>query len=125
MGPIGLLARLPGALAGAVVASVLLGPYAAHGAGPSPQGDAGRKRRPSLEAIVNIYDNAFVPSEIQVPLGTKVTWVNHGLNVHTATSPGNWDSGPLRPNQSWSTTVESAGSLGYFCLLHRDDALGR
>jgi plastocyanin len=82
-------------------------------------------RGPRLRAVVTIYDNFFLPSEITVPVGTTVTWMNHGTVSHTTTSAGVWDSGPLRPHQHWSAVFAVKGTFDYICTIHPNEMHGR
>jgi plastocyanin len=76
----------------------------------------------STQAIVAIRDFAFVPAEIRVRPGTKVTWVNcerEAIDPHSATSDGGlWDSGLLDPGGTYSRTFDEAGQFPYHCIPH-------
>ena len=70
-------------------------------------------------AIVNIQYNAYIPSQVTIPVGTTVIWTNHDTISHTVTSgvgaPDNkFDSGILAPNQSYSHTFNATGSYPYY-----------
>jgi plastocyanin len=80
---------------------------------------------PGLRAVVTMYDNFFLPSEITVPVGTTVTWMNHGTETETTTSPGIWDSGPLRPHQHWSAVFAVKGTFDYVSTPHGSEMRGR
>ena len=62
-------------------------------------------------------DTDFVPEALSVPVGASVTWVNHGSNVHTATSVGGaplaFATGGVGPKQSASISFGTAGSYYY------------
>ena len=68
---------------------------------------------------VSIVDFSFVPSTVNVAVGTTVTWRNNGIVEHTttSTSPG-WDSGLMMPGQSFSLDFDTAGTFRYRCDLH-------
>ena len=74
-------------------------------------------------AITSIIQS-FVLKDLTVPVGTKVTWVNRDIVVHTTTSgtPGDisevWDSGSSDANGSFSFTFNEAGTFDYFCQIH-------
>jgi plastocyanin len=74
------------------------------------------------QAIVAIRDFAFVPAEIRVPPGTKVTWVNcepAAIDPHSTTSnDGAWDSGLLGGGEIYSRTFDAAGRFPYHCIPH-------
>ena len=75
--------------------------------------------------MVAMQDFFFLPEEITVPMGTTITWTNRGGTAHTATSAGIWDSGTLRPGQSWSATFATTGTFNYLCTIHPDRMTGR
>jgi plastocyanin len=65
---------------------------------------------------------AFQPSQISVPVGTTVTWVDVS-GTHTTTSyDGLWDSGEqrLEVGQTYSHTFAQPGVYRYYCRPHED-----
>jgi plastocyanin len=75
--------------------------------GESAQGDA---------VVVSIQDNYFQPPDITVAVGTTVWWVNEGQNQHSVTADnGLFDSGPLKPGESYWVTFEGQGKVTYHC----------
>jgi plastocyanin len=59
---------------------------------------------------VLIQNFSFKPAHITVKRGTRVTWINKDMTKHTATANnGAFDSGILRPGQSYSHTFKTAG----------------
>lgn len=77
----------------------------------------------------------FVPSSLNVSMGTTVSWTNRDLTsyksieveqLHTVTSgsleDGNigkeFDSGFLNAGKSFSHTFDSTGTFNYFCTIH-------
>jgi LPXTG-motif cell wall-anchored protein len=75
---------------------------------------------------VNIVDNrddpqawGFQPTTINVNVGDSVTWVNTGLNPHSATSPtGAFDTDVFDPGTSRTVTFNTAGTFSYICKPH-------
>jgi plastocyanin len=69
---------------------------------------------------VVIQGFSFNPAHITVKRGTRVTWINRDMTKHTATaSNGAFDSGVLRPGQSYSHTFKTAGRTNnYHCEIH-------
>ena len=69
---------------------------------------------------VLIQNFSFKPAHITVKRGTRVTWINRDMTKHTATaSNGAFDSGILRPGQSYSHTFKTAGRTNkYHCEIH-------
>jgi len=71
----------------------------------------------------------FVPYEVTVDVGGKVTWSNDDTAVHTVTAgtPADqqadepaepFDSSLFMAGTTFSHTFESAGEFPYFCMLH-------
>ncbi len=70
-------------------------------------------------AAVNIVDFAFDPAAVEVPVGATVTWTNGGGAPHTVTADdGAFDSGRMRPGETFSQTFDAAGSVAYHCDIH-------
>lgn len=67
--------------------------------------------------IIYMDDNHFTPSNITVPSGQTVTWVNRGHHVHTVTSSF-FDSGRISPGKSVNFTFKHPGTYHYKCTLH-------
>jgi plastocyanin len=57
---------------------------------------------------VSIYDDYFSPRSITIPVGTAVTWVNKGEEIHNVT--GDWGGFmDLKPGSSpWTVPFGSA-----------------
>jgi plastocyanin len=51
-------------------------------------------------------------------VGTKVTWYNTGTQPHTATSPGNFNTGIIPPGGSASVVMNQVGTIKYSCIPH-------
>jgi plastocyanin len=72
--------------------------------------------------VVIIRNFAFSPAQVTVARGSKVTWVNCGAqgdDAHTSTADGGgWRSDLLAPGESFTTTVNTAGSFPYHCEPH-------
>ena len=66
---------------------------------------------------VNIQNNAFNPSSLQIPAGSTVKWVNLDSVQHEP--KGNvFDSGPLNQNGVFEYTFNQAGTYNYACVIH-------
>jgi plastocyanin len=73
----------------------------------------------SSTTTVDITDDAFDPSELNIAAGTTVTFVNNGTGLHTATADnGLFDSGELAPGASYPVVLDGAGTVTYHCELH-------
>jgi plastocyanin len=67
---------------------------------------------------VKIQGFAFIPATILVEEGAIVTWTNRDAAAHTATRSGDFDSGRLEKGDSWSTVLNTVGTLEYRCSYH-------
>jgi len=66
-------------------------------------------------------NRAFNPAELDVAIGTMVTWTNTDSTAHTTTSDAaGWNSGTLQPGAQFSTTFSNAGTFRYHCGIHPD-----
>ena len=88
-------------------------------------GDAGGESIAGTDVVVDMYDNRFEYTEIEIPVGGTVTWVGAGANPHNA----------VDANEEWSTetvfgsldqlegdeatlTYNTAGTYVFFCTYH-------
>ena len=70
---------------------------------------------------VNITNHAFDPTQLNVGVGTTVTWTNEDTEAHTVTADnGLFDSGVLAPGESYSTWLGGSGTVTYHCDIHPD-----
>ena len=74
---------------------------------------------------VDVRQFQFMPAELAVTAGTRVTWTSHDDILHTATSgatPGTADGrfdGPMDGRgKSFSHTFDQPGRYPYFCSRH-------
>ena len=66
-------------------------------------------------------NRAFNPAELDVSIGTTVTWTNSDSTAHTTTSnEAGWNSGTLQPRAQFSTTLSNAGTFRYHCAIQPD-----
>ncbi len=72
-------------------------------------------------AFVIIRGFEYLPAQLQVPVGTRVVWINcepEGTPGHTTTAAsGQWDSPTLLSGDVYSF-VPAAGASDYFCRPH-------
>jgi plastocyanin len=76
---------------------------------------------PANESRVEIDNFVFKPKELNVAVGTKVTWVNKDDVPHTATSsddPPLFDSKALDTDDKFSFTFTKPGTYKYYCKVH-------
>lgn len=73
-------------------------------------------------SVVIIRDFTFVPAQVRVRPGTKVTWVNCGAagsDSHTSTADGGaWSSPLLAPGATYTREFATAGVFPYHCEPH-------
>jgi plastocyanin/uncharacterized membrane protein YozB (DUF420 family) len=99
--------------------------------------DAGVVQAPSLTGVaqstgeavsVTIHENrySFIPSQLTIPAGTTVIWVNDEQAKHTVTADkGQFDSGDQELGVRFTYTFTEAGTYRYFCRYHGDvDGVG-
>jgi amicyanin len=70
---------------------------------------------------VDIDNYHFSPSDLTVPVGTTVTWVNHDEIPHTVTAadtPRSFKSSGLDTDDRFSVTFTKAGTYTYLCTVH-------
>lgn len=67
----------------------------------------------------------FDPANISVKVGTTVIWTNNDSVAHTVTSgdpstgpSGTFDSGLIKPGQTFKYSFTSAGTTSYYCTVH-------
>src|SRR5215212_1482815 len=99
--------------------------------------DAGVVQAPSLAGVgqttgeavsVTIHEDrySFIPSQLTIPAGTSVIWVNDEQAKHTVTADeGQFDSGDQELGVRFTYTFTEAGTYRYFCRYHGDvDGVG-
>jgi plastocyanin len=92
----------------------------------SPAPGSASAPAPSASASVSIPvgaqalgSRAYTPDELNVPIGTSVTWMNTDSIAHTSTSDAaGWDSGVVGPGGAFSFTFQTAGTFQYHCAIH-------
>lgn len=103
-------------IAFAMSAVALLGALALAGVPRAPlaSGDAG------VTHLVVIENMAFSPRVLRVHVGDRVTFENRDLMPHTATAKpaATFDSGLIKPGESWSFRPARAGTTPYACSFH-------
>jgi plastocyanin len=123
--------RRPFALLALVLAT---GAVALAGCGSSGGGDSSSNPTPSAKtetsstggtkaagsAQVNMKNIQYVPAQISVKRGQKITWTNTDSVAHTVTAQkgATFDSGTLEVGSSFSFTPKKAGSIDYVCQIH-------
>ncbi|WP_397451052.1 cupredoxin family copper-binding protein [Pseudomonas sp. NA-150] len=68
---------------------------------------------------INIKDFMYSPKDLNVAVGTKVTWVNDDQVPHTIVETHKvFHSAALDTLDQFSYTFITAGTFEYFCTLH-------
>lgn len=75
---------------------------------------------PTTGNTVTIQNFAFQPANLQVKVGTTVTWTNQDTAPHTVTFRDSSMTGSalLQKGQSFSYTFTKAGTFSYYCQVH-------
>jgi plastocyanin len=71
--------------------------------------------------VVRVVDFSFLPAQVTVPKGGKVTWVNcsQGNIQHTSTADNAaWDSHLLAKFATFEQSFDQVGSFPYHCTPH-------
>jgi plastocyanin len=71
------------------------------------------------KVTVLIKDFDFAPMDVTIPTGGSVTWTNRDGEPHTVTSvDGQFRSGALDQDQSFTFTFAKPGTYAYLCSIH-------
>ena len=74
---------------------------------------------PTQTSQVAIGDDFFSPANIQVPVGTTVTWTwSPSQTLHNVTFTDGSTSGDKSAAATYSKTFSTAGTFSYLCTLH-------
>ena len=89
-------------------------------AAPGAQKTQPNVEKPGENEVQIVIENfAYVPSEVTISPGTKVTWINKDEAPHTATSVDQkFNSGGLDTDDKFSFVFTEKGDYQYFCTLH-------
>jgi plastocyanin len=73
----------------------------------------------SGSADIQMKGIAFVPSQLTVKVGTKVTWTNLDSVAHNViAADGSWSSESLNNGQTFSKIFDKTGTFQYVCSFH-------
>ncbi len=74
---------------------------------------------PVQTSAVDVSDNTFTPSSIQVAVNTTVRWSwVQGASIHNVTISDGTGSGNKSGGDSFSKTFSTAGTFTYQCTIH-------
>lgn len=87
--------------------------------GGGGNGGNGNGGGPTQTSTVEMVNTSYQPSEIEVEVGTTVTWTNEDSFDHTVTSQGaGFDSGNIGAGEEFSHTFNQTGTFDYTCTIH-------
>jgi plastocyanin len=115
--------RLAGASLALIIAMGCGSDYAVPPTTPSPAPDPAPGSPVSAISIPvgaeALGNRAYTPPDLDVAVGTTVTWTNTDSEGHTADSdvPG-WNSGIIPPRGTFSVALRTAGTFPYHCSIH-------
>ena len=73
----------------------------------------------SGKVLVKIHNFMFMPMNLIVKAGTKITFHNYDQTAHTATAINeSFDTGAIQPGHSMTITFAKPGIYKYHCLFH-------
>jgi plastocyanin len=68
---------------------------------------------------LDMIDFSYSVLNLEVPVGSTVTWTNTGNARHSATADdGSWDTGLFGSGEQASITFDTPGIYTYYCILH-------
>ena len=71
--------------------------------------------------VVKMEGYHFKPDKITIEPGTTVEWINTDKKAHTVTDDhDSWDSGNLKPGETFSRRYDDQGTFKYYCIPHRE-----
>lgn len=86
---------------------------------PTPAPSPAPTRPPaSGAATVSMTENAFSPGTVTVKAGESITWRNDGKAPHSLTIPALGVDLILKPGESHTAQLPTAGTFAYECIFH-------
>jgi plastocyanin len=84
---------------------------------PTPGGPSSSVAIPA--GAESLGNRAYTPDDLNVAVGTTVTWTNTDSTTHTSTSDATgWNSGNVAPGGQFSFAFKTAGTFSYHCAIH-------
>ena len=76
---------------------------------------------PGATVVQMVSGNMFDKTDLTIPAGTTVHFVNADTKPHTVTADdGSFDSGKLQPGQTFDHNFSQPGDVTYYCTFHGD-----
>lgn len=71
---------------------------------------------------VEIRNFDYLPRDLTIKAGARVTWINRDGAPHSATDEEAeiWDTGLLNKDQSATLAFDTPGAFKYYCFIHPD-----
>jgi plastocyanin len=109
-----------GGSAGLATEAATAGPASGTTAQADAASPAGTSTDPAILPVnVDVADNEFRPNPATVATGGTVTWKLVGAAAHTVTADDqSFNSGLLKPGETFQHTFNTLGSFTYTCLVH-------
>ncbi len=73
---------------------------------------------PPQAPMVTLADNSFSPNNLQVEVGTNVTWEWGGANVHNVTFDNGDAGSPDQSSGTFRRSFDIPGLHAYHCSIH-------
>ena len=84
---------------------------------PTPGGTSSSVSIPS--GASTLVNRAYAPDQLDIAVGTTVTWSNTDSVAHTSTSDSReWDSATIAPGGQFSLAFQTPGTFPYHCAIH-------
>ena len=84
---------------------------------PAPGGPSSAVTIPA--GAESLGNRAYRPTELNVAVGTTVTWMNMDSVSHTSTSDvTGWNSRSIAPGGQFTFAFQTAGTFPYHCTIH-------
>lgn len=85
----------------------------------APSSSSSQNQQSSTSAVnaVIIQNFAFSPAALTIKKGATVTWINNDSTPHQIKS-ATFNSDQLSKGQTFSFTLDTAGTFDYFCAIH-------
>lgn len=72
------------------------------------------------DIFVTIDDHTFIPQNVRIKVGDRITWRNEDSDPHSIHSGYDFNSDALENGDSYSYQFEDLGTYDYECGIHPD-----
>lgn len=79
---------------------------------------SGAEATASAAQPVKIKNFAFHPGTLRIKKGTSVAFTNASPVTHTASDPGSFNSGRIKPGKTFVVRFKRKGTFAYHCEIH-------